>query len=289
MWLTEVRIHFAGGIMRVPESFMSEKQKNEKAELFLKSYIEHEPSKIYTKVEENLLVIVLKGKKRLIYQDFETTISEGEYAIFHKGNYIMNQIISNDCYESLLIFMSDDFLKQIGSLRTKEVRIPTPFYQGSMSPLMQNEVNTIYEILDDKDYQDVIQLKVMELLIYMKTNDKTGNFENFLCSFSGNENFRNHIYQDYVRYQNITQIASEMHMSISTFKRTFQEEFGCSPHLWMNNQKLKKATMLLDTSDYSVTDIGFICGFSSLSTFMSQFKKKYGISPGIYRKQHEII
>ena len=44
-----------------------------------------------------------------------------------------------------------------------------------------------------------------------------------------------------------------------------------------------KAIMLLDTSDYSVTDISFICGFESLSTFMLGFKKKYGVSPGKYR------
>ena len=65
--------------------------------------MEYESSKIYTKVEENLLVIVLKGKKHLIYQDFETTISEGDYAMFRKGNYIMNQIISDHEYESLII------------------------------------------------------------------------------------------------------------------------------------------------------------------------------------------
>ena len=66
----------AGGIMRVPGNFMNEEEKGRKADIFLKTYVEHESSKIYTKVEENLLVIVLKGKKHLIYQDFETTISE---------------------------------------------------------------------------------------------------------------------------------------------------------------------------------------------------------------------
>lgn len=39
----------------------------------------------------------------------------------------------------------------------------------------------------------------------------------------------------------------------------------------------------LDTTDYSVTDIGFICGYESLSTFMNAFKEKFGISPGKYR------
>ncbi|MBQ3514687.1 MAG: helix-turn-helix transcriptional regulator [Lachnospiraceae bacterium] len=36
-------------------------------------------------------------------------------------------------------------------------------------------------------------------------------------------------------------------------------------------------------------DIGFICGFSSLSTFMGQFKKKYGVSPGTYRKESSLL
>lgn len=106
--------------------------------------------------------------------------------------------------------------------------------------------------------------------------------------FSVNEDFRNHIYRTYMQYENISEMAEAMHMSISTLKRKFQKDFGCSPHLWMNQQKLEKAVMLLDTSDYSVTDIGFICGFSSLSTFMGQFKKKYGVSPGTDRKGREI-
>ena len=54
-----------------------------------------------------------KRIKKLRYQDFEAVISEGEFAIFHKGNYIMNQIISDEQYESLLIFMSDDFMKRV--------------------------------------------------------------------------------------------------------------------------------------------------------------------------------
>ena len=72
-------------------------------------------------------------------------------------------------------------------------------------------------------------------------------------------------------------------MSISSFKRKFQKEYTCSPHKWINEKKLQKACLLLDTTDYSVTDIGFICGYESLSTFMNAFKEKFGISPGKYR------
>lgn len=271
--------------MIVPENFMTDEQKRKKAEVFFKSYIEYQPSKIYTKVEENLLVIVLKGKKNLVYQNFEATISEGEYAIFHKGNYIMNQIIGDERYESLLIFMSDDFLKQIYNLNDLEECSYIPFYQGKVVSHMKNEVDMIYEFMEHTEYQDIIQLKIMELLIYIQNEDKTGSFKRFLHSFLSTEDFKSSIYHKYMQYQNISEMAEAMHMSVSTLKRKFQKEFACSPHLWMNEQKLKKAIMLLDTSEYSITDIGFICGFSSTSTFMGSFKKRYGISPGTYRKK----
>lgn len=270
--------------MRVPEDFMNAEQKRKRAEIFLKTYIEHDSSKIYTKVEENLLVVVLKGQKNLIYQDFEARISEGEYALFHKGNYIMNQLISDNQYESLLIFMSDDFLKQVYRLQSTQECASVPFYQGKMIPHMQNEVDKIREFMKQTEYQEIIQLKIMELLMYIQKEDKTGQFKSFLHSFSGNEDFKSSIYRNYMKVQNISELADAMHMSISTLKRMFQREFGCSPHFWLNSQKLEKAMVLLDESDYSITDIGFICGFASLSTFMGQFKKKYGISPGAYRK-----
>lgn len=220
--------------MKVPENFMDDEQKQKRATIFLKKYIEHKSSKIYTKVEENLLVIVLKGKKNPVYQDFETTISEGEYAIFHKGNYIMNQIIGDGQYESLLIFMSDDFLKKIYSLNYIQECSYVPFYQGKIVSHMQNEVDKIYEFMKQTEYEDIIQLKIMELLIYIQNEDKTGNFKSFLHSFSANEDFKNSIYRNYMQYQNISEMAVAMHMSISTLKRKFQKEFGVSPHIWMN-------------------------------------------------------
>lgn len=270
--------------MKVPEDFMDRGQKNKKAEIFLKTYIEHESSKIYTKVEENLLVIVLRGKKKLIYQDFEAVISEGEFAIFHKGNYIMNQIISDEQYESLLIFMSDDFMKRVCCRQRIKAGSPISFYQGKVVSHMKEEVEKLSELMKRVEYEEIIQLKIMELLIYIQNEDKTGSFEKFLNSFSDNEDFKSRIYQNYMQYQKISEMAEAMHMSVSTFKRKFQRDFGRSPHEWINERKLEKAVMLLDESDYSVTDIGFICGFSSLSTFMEQFKKKYGVSPGVYRK-----
>ncbi|MEE1073540.1 MAG: helix-turn-helix transcriptional regulator [Cellulosilyticum sp.] len=274
-----------GEIMKVPLDLIGNEKDWIQKQVFITKYIEQTPSKIYTEVKENLLVIVLKGKKHLVYKDFETTICEGQFALFKKGNYIMNQILSEGLYESLLIFLSDDLLRSIPRenimVHDGKEKI---YFKGNTVPYMEQEVNAILALIQEQvDYSEIIRLKIIELLIHIQKLDKEGEFEALLTSFSQEKTFQEEVIFKYDQYHNLEEIAAAMNMSLSTFKRRFQKEFKCTPHYWINERKLMKANMLLDTSDYSITDIGFMCGFESLSTFMLVFKKKYGVSPGQYR------
>jgi len=65
----------------------------------------------------------------------------------------------------------------------------------------------------------------------------------------------------YEQYNSVEQLATAMHMSTSTFKRRFQENFECTPHAWISDRKLEKAAVLLQASQHTITDISFICGF----------------------------
>lgn len=271
--------------MIVPFDFMDETDKEKKTEIYLKRYEENASSKIYTKVEENLLVLVRQGSKRLIYREHEMIVSEGEFALFRKGNYIMNQILGKHKYESLLIFLSDDMLRAIPKAEIKQATNQKQFYKGNVTPYMKREADAIMELFEaENNYEDIIRLKLAELLLYIQKEDKTGEFRKFLQSFSTETSFKHYFMYHYDRYDSVQKMADAMHMSISTYKRKFEKEFGCTPHVWMIEQRLEKAVMLLCTTDYSVTDIAFLCGFSSLSAFMGQFKKKFGSSPGLYRK-----
>lgn len=270
--------------MQVPLDFIKSEKDWANKQVFITKYIEKAPNKIYTEVKENLLVMVLKGKKRLLYKDFETTIDEGQFALFKKGNYIMNQILTKDLYESLLIFLSDDLIKSIPRVEIRPKRVERPYFKGNTIPYMEQEVKAILELMQaQEDYSEIIRLKMIELLIYIQRLDKESVLQGMLNTLSETRSFQEEVTINYDQYHNLEEMAVAMNMSVSTFKRRFQKEFECTPHCWMNERKLMKAVMLLDTSDYSVTDISFICGFESLSTFMRAFKKKYGISPGKYR------
>ena len=207
--------------MKVPLDLIGNEKDWIQKQVFITKYIEQTPSKIYTEVKENLLVIVLKGKKHLVYKDFETTICEGQFALFKKGNYIMNQILSEGLYESLLIFLSDDLLRSIPRenimVHDGKEKI---YFKGNTVPYMEQEVNAILALIQEQvDYSEIIRLKIIELLIHIQKLDKEGEFEALLTSFSQEKTFQEEVIFKYDQYHNLEEIAAAMNMSLSTFKR----------------------------------------------------------------------
>lgn len=56
---------------------------------------------------------------------------------------------------------------------------------------------------------------------------------------------------------------------------------------FINDLKLNHSANLLVSSDFSIIDICFECGFENLSWFYKKFEEKFGCTPKKYRSQHE--
>ncbi|HEX2939303.1 MAG TPA: AraC family transcriptional regulator [Ruminiclostridium sp.] len=263
------------------------------SQLYITKYMECAPSKIPTNVVENLLVIVLEGKKKLICGDYTTVLSKGEFGFFRKGNYIMNQILTNGRYESLLVFISNECLREIKQLYDKN-RIykicadQVPYVHGIMGTYMQNEAEQITKLLTDKrnDYHDILKLKTRELLMFLFHDNTIDEMLSFINScLSIDDDIKVYMESNYTAHMSVTDIANALHMSVSTFKRRFADIYSTTPRQWINNQRFKKAKYLIENTDYLITDICFLCGYESLSTFNSQFKKISGSPPTKIKKQ----
>jgi AraC-like DNA-binding protein len=57
-----------------------------------------------------------------------------------------------------------------------------------------------------------------------------------------------------------------------------------SPSEYLLNVKIEKAKKLLKYTDHAITEICYLCGFSSASYFTQAFKRKTGVSPSYYKK-----
>ena len=58
-----------------------------------------------------------------------------------------------------------------------------------------------------------------------------------------------------------------------------------SPFEYINAYRTDRAAKLLLSTDMSITDIAFSCGFSSTSHFISRFRAQKSITPGQLRKK----
>lgn len=81
----------------------------------------------------------------------------------------------------------------------------------------------------------------------------------------------------------VADMARAARLSQAHFSREFKREFGESPHQYLLTRRLERAAALLRTTDWSVADICFAVGLSSVGSFTTSFGRMFGKSPTAYR------
>ena len=84
-----------------------------------------------------------------------------------------------------------------------------------------------------------------------------------------------------ITVEELSQIA---HMSRCHFSIAFKKQTGFTPYNYLLTYRLSSAKRLLVTTEESVSEIGYRCGFSDPSGFIRAFKRQEGMSPLSYRK-----
>ena len=69
--------------------------------------------------------------------------------------------------------------------------------------------------------------------------------------------------------------------------RSLKKYYNTSPSALISDLRLEHSANLILTSNLSITEICFECGFENLSWFYKQFVKKFGMTPVEYRKKYE--
>lgn len=82
-------------------------------------------------------------------------------------------------------------------------------------------------------------------------------------------------------------LAQLAHLNKYYLSHSFRREFGTSPINYLISRRLEESLFLLRKTDFSLSLIAEILGFSSLSYFSQFFRRMEGISPTEYRKQNQ--
>lgn len=81
----------------------------------------------------------------------------------------------------------------------------------------------------------------------------------------------------------IQQVAEELGVSYSNFRKIFKDFMGVAPAMYQQDLKLQRAKELLTTTSLSIKEIAYMLNFESPDYFSAKFKIKTGMKPGAFR------
>lgn len=213
------------------------------------------------------LVYYLSGSGKTEIGGKMFPFSDNSFALI-PGNTEHDELHDSDSEVICLIFSGIDDL-QLGFFKD---------YSHTISKIL-NEL--LYEVNKQTyGYKEMLVIKLNELILNIirienNIND-TKNFEYIINCLR--ENFYEHI--------NLLDCAKQLNISYDYFQHKFKAITGYSPQQFLMEQRLLACKKMLKESDYNCTEIAYRCGFCTSAQFSGMFKKRYGITPLQFKKQH---
>lgn len=142
-----------------------------------------------------------------------------------------------------------------------------------------------------KDDQQVfyISQNILEMIII-----KMDQYQNIQAQSSVNKETNSSIYEikqyidlNYSDPISLNDLAQISHLNKYYLSHLFKEETGISPIQYLNETRIKNAKILLESTNYSISEVSRFTGFSSQSFFSQRFKEMTTLSPSQYRKTRQ--
>jgi len=67
-------------------------------------------------------------------------------------------------------------------------------------------------------------------------------------------------------------------------KKGFPQIYGTSIYKYLLHHRFDQARHLLEEGRMNVSEVAYAIGYSKLDHFYRSFKKRFGITPGVYRR-----
>ena len=83
---------------------------------------------------------------------------------------------------------------------------------------------------------------------------------------------------------NMDIVAQKLHIERQAFSDYIYKDLNTTFSSWVSDNRLEYCKYLLIEEDISLVDVVYKCGYADLPTMSKAFKKKYGVSPGKFKK-----
>ena len=184
------------------------------------------------------------------------------------------------------------------------------FEGGIIDKIVDNGfISTQNQVLNVGVNEDLVQL--FSAAIKIAKEDKTATQQNLagivfnilgsILSLAQNKNFETKesaqkieqakviMLENIQKDINIQEIANNLGISYSLFRKEFKEYTGYAPSQYFQELKLRKAKELLAETNLPIKEISYELNFSSYEYFLSFFKKRVKFTPTEYRDSGRVV
>lgn len=263
--------------------------------LFVEYTCMREETKFGIWSDNNYFAFISSGKKMWRTMNHSYEVSEGDILFIKKGANLTHQFFDDE-FCAIFIFIPDDFIKDFLKRNNALCAASQKDLSGQDSVLRIHKDELLdsyhqsvqsYLSLSEKPNEQLLILKFEELLFSLFSNKKHGELTDYFISLCRNQQYQlSRVMEDNFGYNlTLEDYALLCHMSLSTFKKVFKQYYDTTPAAWLLQRKLDLARHKVLTSDLTINQISFDCGFEDASHFIRVFKKKNNLTPLQYRQK----
>lgn len=282
-------------IYNLPDDFNSPEEQGKP--VIIRSY-QSTSSSVNNKsiIHQNMVDIVIAGKKTIIDAYNITALEAGELMILSKGSSLISQAHPKDgLFHNLAIYFTNEvfadfWIKYAAKTNERAKGKPTqPFITYRQDVFLNNYINSVLLLLKSpsKFSDDFKQIKLEELLLYLlRTDPEKLQSLSVIVRDDEDMQFRKVAESHITTPISVDEMAFLCNTSLSTFKRRFFKIYGTSPQKWLIQQKLKMAANLLKHPHERPGLVYEKVGYENQSSFILAFKNQYGMTPKEYQRMN---
>ena len=241
--------------------------------------------------DESLIIFVLEGEVKVS--------ADGHNDVLHRAGYISLQPRNSSSYiqvQQPCTFISfhsphDITLCDRFSVQSLPRYIPEGFhYRFTLLPIRQRlaeyATGLRHCLEDGLGCVHFLEMKMQELFILLRAYYSKEELATFFYPLIGkNRDFKDFVYEHYLKVDSLNEFAALANTSVDTFKRRFKETFGEPAHKWITGRKAEHVYRDIALGILSFADIAEKYRCSSVSYLTTFCKQHLGKTPQQLRNE----
>lgn len=231
------------------------------------------------------ILYIASGKAHFFFDGVETIVSAGHMVIYRPKEEQKYYYYGVDQTEVYWVHFTGRDVKKLLHRYGIEDHVHV-IHTGTSLEYKYLFLQMIQELkLCKADYEDLLVNHLHHLLIRIHRTLLTEPYSKSRTHAKDFDEAVQYFHKNYHTEININEYAATHHMSVSWFIRGFKEYTDSTPTQYILSLRISNAQILLETTDYNITEIAEIVGYENPLYFSRLFKKQVGVSPSDFRKQ----